>query len=241
MRQPLKLWQAIALMIVLSTPLAWGANTMWSALSALTGVNTATGDKFPLLDVSDTTDGAGGTAKTITRDELKLALSVPRAFVISGSHYTNTSTTGSEITGIGPMTVSVAGSYFIDCKLLVQSVATSTSWKFGVNYTGTASPMVANAYFPSAGVTAATGTMHDANNATTGQVWSYANTRTESTTAPNLGPWIGTTNANVDHLMHLDAFIVASDTGDIEVWAGSEVAASGMQVSIGSFCLLYKL
>jgi hypothetical protein len=71
MKLNLKLWHVIVAVVVLSGPSVWAANTMWSALSALTGANVATGDKFPLLDVSDTTHGAGGTAKTITASELK--------------------------------------------------------------------------------------------------------------------------------------------------------------------------
>lgn len=74
MRMNLKLWHVIVLVLVLSGPSVWAANTMWSALSTITGANTASGDRFPLLDISDTTHGAGGTAKTITRDELKLAM-----------------------------------------------------------------------------------------------------------------------------------------------------------------------
>lgn len=46
------------------------ADTKTSALTALTGANTATGDKFVVLDVSDATQGAGGTLKTLTRAEL---------------------------------------------------------------------------------------------------------------------------------------------------------------------------
>lgn len=71
MRERLKLWHVIAI-VALGAPLSvWGADTMWSALSALTGVNVASDDRIPLLDVSDTTHGAGGTAKTITASELK--------------------------------------------------------------------------------------------------------------------------------------------------------------------------
>lgn len=71
MNTQLKLWHVL-LMVILFAPLSvWGADTMWSALSALTGANVASGDKIPLLDVSDTTHGAGGTAKTITASELK--------------------------------------------------------------------------------------------------------------------------------------------------------------------------
>jgi hypothetical protein len=50
------------------------ADTKTSALTAITGTNTATGDKFLVLDVSDTTQGAGGTLKNITRAEMVNAL-----------------------------------------------------------------------------------------------------------------------------------------------------------------------
>lgn len=46
------------------------ADTKTSALTAITGAGTATGDLFLVLDVSDTTQGPGGTLKTITRAEL---------------------------------------------------------------------------------------------------------------------------------------------------------------------------
>lgn len=42
--------------------------------TALTGGNTATGDLVEIVDVSDTTDGAGGTNKKITRAELIIAI-----------------------------------------------------------------------------------------------------------------------------------------------------------------------
>ncbi len=48
--------------------------TKISALTTITGANTATGDLLVITDVSDTTQGAGGTTKSITRDEMKTAL-----------------------------------------------------------------------------------------------------------------------------------------------------------------------
>ena len=45
-------------------------------LTALTGANTASGDLFVLVDVSDTTMAASGTDKKITRDELNIALGI---------------------------------------------------------------------------------------------------------------------------------------------------------------------
>lgn len=42
--------------------------------TSITGANTATGDLWETVDISDTTDGAGGTNKKITRAQLLLAL-----------------------------------------------------------------------------------------------------------------------------------------------------------------------
>jgi hypothetical protein len=71
MKIQLKLWHVLALILVFAPLSVWGANTMWSALGTLTGATLASGDRFTLLDISDTTHGAGGTAKTITAQELK--------------------------------------------------------------------------------------------------------------------------------------------------------------------------
>jgi len=50
------------------------ADTKGSALTALTGAASATGDLFLVIDISDTTQGAGGTIKNMTRAELLAAL-----------------------------------------------------------------------------------------------------------------------------------------------------------------------
>ena len=50
------------------------ADRLVTALTAITGANTATGDLFVVDDVSDPTDDASGTVKKITRAELIAAL-----------------------------------------------------------------------------------------------------------------------------------------------------------------------
>jgi hypothetical protein len=56
-------------------------DTKISSLTALTGANTASGDLIPIVDVSDTTQASTGTTKSITRDELRSAMGVPREYV----------------------------------------------------------------------------------------------------------------------------------------------------------------
>ena len=128
----------------------------------------------------------------------------------TGSDYTNNSTTGSEVTSLSFVSL-VAGTYIATWHLFVASDTTTTSFKFGVNYTGTVTRMMNMAFFPSAGVTAATGTAIDVANATTGQVYAYANSTTETTTAPNLGPWVGVTTINVFHYIKVETLVVVSD------------------------------
>lgn len=163
---------------------------------------------------------------------------LPRVLRLN-SQYTNATTTGTEVTGLSFNSLPT-GTYFVRWALLHEVTANTTSVKFGVNVSDTVTEFVANAYFPSAGVTAATGTMHNAANATTGQVWAYANTITESSTAPNLGPWVGTTNANVPHLLIIEALVVISaSSADIELWCGSEVAAQ-VSLEVGSSGICYR-
>lgn len=220
----------IPILLLLAVLPLYGANKTFTDLPAVSSVGG--GDEFPTWQSS--------TAKKATANQIKTFVG-GRSIYKLGSDYTNNSTTGTEITGLGPMTVAAAGTLHLDCRLVVQSAATTTSPKFGINYTGTATLFTAHARFPSEGVTAATGQLDDVANQTTGSVWAYAATTTETTSAPDLGPWTGVTTINANILMHLESVMTVSDTGDIEVWAGSEVASSQITVKAGSFCVITVL
>lgn len=209
------------------------ADTKVSALTAVSAA--ALTNEFPVNE--------SGTSKKATLTQVKTLLAAANGLPVTvhlGSDYTNNSTTGTEITGLQFGSL-VAGTYLAQWTLFVASAATTTSFKFGVNYTGTVTRMMNMAQFPSAGVTAATGTMHDAANATTGQVLAYANSTTETTTAPNLGPWVGVTNANNFHRIMVETLVVVSDSGDLEIWAGSEVGSSTITVKTGSCGVLIRM
>lgn len=208
------------------------ADTKVSALTAVSAA--ALTNEFPVNE--------SGTSKKATLTQVKTLMQAANGLPVTvhlGSDYTNNSTTGTEITGLQFGSL-VAGTYLAQWYLFVQSAATTTSFRFGVNYTGTVTRMVNMAQFPSAGVTAATGTMHNANNATTGQVLAYANSTTESTTTPNMGPWVGVTNANTNHRIYVESLLVVSDSGDLELWAASEVGSSTITVVTGSSGILTR-
>ena len=209
------------------------ADTKISALADV--VTLAAGDKVPVADASDLTASKSATMTEILTYLQTVGVNVVRHL---NTRYTNATTTGTEVADLSFNSL-VAGTYFIRWALLYEAAVNTSSIKFGVNVGAAVNEFVANVYFPSAGVTAATGTMHDAANATTGQVWAYANTRTESTTAPNLGPWIGTTNGAVPHLLILETLVVSTGTGDIELWCASEVAAE-ISLEVGSSGILIR-
>ena len=204
-------------------------------VSALTAVATpALTHEFPVNE--------SGTSKKETLTQVKTLFQAANGLPVVvhlGSDYTIASTTATEITGLQFGSL-VAGTYLAQWTMFVQSAATTTSFKFGVNYTGTVTRMVNMTQFPSAGVTAATGTMEDVVNATTGQVLAYANSTTESTTAPNMGPWVGVTTANANHRILVETLVVVSDSGDLEIWCGSEVGASTVTVKTGSIGVLIR-
>ena len=205
-------------------------------ISALADIVTlAAGDKVPVADASDLTASKSATMTEILA--FMIANGMPEVHHL-GTRYTNATTTGTEVTDLS-FNARAVGTYLCRWMLLYEAAANTSSIKFGVNVTNTVAEFVANVYFPSAGVTAATGTMHNANNATTGQVWAYANTITESTTAPNLGPWIGTTNAAVPHLLVLEALVkLTAGPGDIELWCASEVAAEiSLEAGSSGYCI----
>jgi hypothetical protein len=240
MRERLKLWHLLLLIVVLSPLSVWGANTMFSALSTLTGADLTAGDEFLLVDVSDTTHGAGGTAKTITRDELQLGLKIPRVYGLV-SDYTNSTTTGTEITGIGPMTAGSSGTYSLDCWLMTTNATAANGGDFGVNYTGTVTEMVATMHYPDNGTTATTGTADGTVTGDGGElIVAHGSVITESTTTPNLNVYTALATASENIWVHINSLLTVSDTGDFELWAASE-STTQLTVQSGSYCTLLKV
>lgn len=128
-----------------------------------------------------------------------------------------------------------AGRYYFKYVLRVRAGATTTGLKYGINYTGTATAIIAVLQQLGTGTTAVSGTGDGAN--TAAQIVEGFTARAESTTAPNLGPTLGVDTANADLLHVIEGLIVTSDGGDLELWHASEVAASS-QVMAGSMVIV---
>lgn len=216
------------------------ADTKISALTALTGANAAGGDLLTVVDISDTSMAASGTNKSITLTELEEYLErlagLPRIKRLGSAHVATT-TACTKVTDLDLAVT--AGTYYFDYRLLIQSATITVGAQFNFNFTGTTT--TARWWFCyadlSATLLAAIGTMaHDTTTSTLGFQMAKAEDDMATTAVGNMGP-IATTNAwqtiNTDHMVQITGLLVASGSGNLELWHGSETATS-TTVSVGS-------
>lgn len=198
-------------------------------VSALTAVTTpASTDEFPV--------NQGGTSKKMTLEQVETYIRT----VIAGNSgtanqggsghetwqvLTSNAATNSTSTIATVMTTSSlpAGVYKYRYDIITQSAATTTAQKFSVNATGTVVHHVYHLFFPSAGVTAATGVADQEVNATTGAVWAHESTRANNTT---LGPMTDVDTLNADVHMVIEGMLETSTSGNLLLGHASEVAAA---------------
>lgn len=130
-----------------------------------------------------------------------------------------------------------AGTYWFRYDIIAQSGATTTAHKFAIQATGTVTRMLYHLFFPSQGVTAATGVVDQDINATTGAVVGHLSARASNVT---LGPLTDVDTANADVHYWMEGILVTSTTGNLVLLHGSEVAASS-QVMAGTQLYLKRL
>jgi hypothetical protein len=178
-----------------------------------------------------------GTSKKLTVSLLRDMLGVQKS--VLGSDHSVSSTTATEVTDLSQTLV--AGTYRFEFFLLCQSATTSVGLTFSVNYTGTATRMVAMLQWPDTGTTATAGNVDDAASGTGGQIVAHSVTRTEATSTTNLST--GTTGVavvDVDLFLTISGVIVTSDGGDLELWHGSETATA-TRVEAGSSLVVTRV
>lgn len=162
----------------------------------------------------------------------------PRTVAL-GSDHAISSTTATEVTGLQFGSVQ-PGTYFLQYVVIWQSATTTVGISFGVNFTGTAANPVINLRHVTTGTTAATGAADDVANTGTGQLVEGRAALSYSTTAPNLGPnTAGVATANANMMSIIEAMIVVTAAGDLELWHSSETATS-TTVKAGSAGILTR-
>lgn len=215
------------------------ADTKVSALTAVTAP--ATTDEFPVVQ--------GGSSKKVT---LATLIAYFQALV-SGSSASGAIAAGAELwqvlsanatanattTNAAVMTTQdlPAGTYFFRYDIIAQAAATTTALKFAVQATGTVTRIVYHLFFPSQGVTAATGVVDQDINVTTGAVVAHLSARANNVT---LGPTTDLDTANADVHYWIEGIVVTSTSGNLVLQHGSEVAASS-QVMAGTQLYLKRL
>lgn len=135
----------------------------------------------------------------------------------------------------------VAGTYRFSYWLILQSATSTVGINFAVNYTGTATRIVYRLTWPDTGVTAALGAVDDTANAATGQIVAHSTSRVENTTTATVSTGTaGVATIDVDLLAMIEGIIVVSNSGDLELWHGSETATA-TRVEAGSHLLLSRI
>jgi hypothetical protein len=181
---------------------------------------------------------AGASKKlTLTQVETLLqARGMPRVRRLASQHAL-ASTTATAVTGLS-MTLE-AGTYTFKYYLIVQSSATATGLKFGINFTGTQDSFNVLSYYLGTGTAASTGIIQgDTVGIAETLVEGFAS-RTLSTSAADIGPHTGVGTANVDNLNMLEGLINVTVAGDIELWHGSETATT-TSVEVGSSLVVIR-
>ena len=172
----------------------------------------------------------GGSDRKVTLAQAMLLMGHTK--VALGSNATaNSTTTAAAIAGL----TTVVGVGVWNYKYVYQSSIVTTGVKFSVNHTGTVTAFLANVMW--GGIVAADGTA----GASQAQVLSTgAPMRTFTARAKSTAGWSTTISvdaANSDMMMIIEGMMIATVSGNIELWHGSETAAS-TQVMAGSNLIL---
>lgn len=141
-------------------------------------------------------------------------------------------TTVMSLTGIG------AGRYRIKCVLVYQAAATTTGIGITLNHTGTVTRCTYNWMYVTTGGAAATGIADQATAVAAGQLMEAKAERVKDTRSSFT---VGVDTANADQLAVLDAILVVTASGTLELKIATEVAGSAVRLMEGSTIEISKL
>lgn len=147
------------------------------------------------------------------------------------------STTATEVTGLGPITLT-AGTYVFQYFIIDTTATGTVSPMYAVNFTGTAAVRKMTLRYTSTGTTAITGLADDVG-ATTGQIMEAVTVTAFATTAPNMGHTGGQTVTN-NVFKVIEGIMIVTASGDLELWHGSETATATTTVA-GTSVMVKKI
>ncbi len=145
---------------------------------------------------------------------------------------TTTQTTVMTITGVG------TGTYRVKGLLIYQTAATTTGIGITMNHTGTLSRYVFRWSFSSTGGAAATGVQDQITVTAAGQLVEGKAERVKDTRSSFT---VGVATANADQMAVIDAMMIVTATGQLELKIATEIAASAVRLMAGSMIELTKV
>jgi hypothetical protein len=213
------------------------ADTKISALTAASGV----------VDANEFAINEGGVSKKVSAAQIEAYLHTAIAgntgaagqrqttevlTADSTDITTTTQQTVMTITGVGPGTWRVKGA------LIYQTGATTTGIGITLNHTGTLTRFVSNWIQVTTGGAAATGIGDQAAATAGGQLVEGKAERVKDTRSSFN---VGVDTANADELVIMDAILVVTVSGDLQLKIGSEVSTSPVRLMAGSLIELSKV
>lgn len=149
----------------------------------------------------------------------------------------NSSVTPAEVTGIQATGV-LAGTYIVEYFIMYQTAATTTGIRFDVNFTGTVSHILWTQEYVDNLATASSAAADQDAIAATAQVLGAFASRAKGTAGR--GTTISVDTANTDMGMYIRGQMIVTVAGDLELWSGSEIAASNTTVMAGTILRLTR-
>jgi hypothetical protein len=164
---------------------------------------------------------------------------LPKTAYLSSQHSVST-IAPTEVAGL-PMLGLSAGTYNFTYYLIGRTATATVGLNFAVNFTGTATRIVYVLTWIDASATATTGVISSTVNAaagvTVGGSASIAKGTTTATVSTGTG---GATSANTDFFLKIEGILVASTSGDLELWHGSETATA-TSLEVGSSVVVMRV
>jgi hypothetical protein len=206
-----------------------------STISGLAGAAAAAGTNE--LEINE-----AGTSKKITIAQIEAyfeSRGMPQVYVLAADH-TISSVTGTEVTGLGPITLQ-PGTYVFEYYLLCQSATATVSPLFAINFTGTATRK--NMWLDYADASATLLAMQGIADAQGTTALGFAGRQAQNayaTATGNMGFVAGVDPINADILVKITGVIVVTVAGDLELWHASETATATSVMSKSS-CIVHRV
>ena len=198
------------------------ADTKVSALPAAT-VPLAGAELVPVVQ--------GGTSKRVAVSDLRGEQTRTLTATQANSTVTAASATELEYTSLA------AGTYLLKYWIVYQSAATTTGVEFRLNFTGTATRLVATWYTLTTGGAAATGVADQATTLTAQMIEGKGQRANNAAT----GPTQGVDTANADQFAVMEGVLTVTVAGTLQFMFNSEVAASAVTLQPGTTLTLQKV